>query len=79
MIVAANLAAVFTPITGIQCPNVANSFLIPMRLFFSPKSTAVLRKNSTGGLIPTSGRWFMTVHCFAYFFAAYFYFVLNLT
>ena len=53
VIIAAIMALVFTSITQTQCPNVDIGFLNPAQFFLNPKSTAVLRKNSTGSLIPT--------------------------
>ncbi len=72
---AAILAQVFSPATRSQYQNMGNKITIPMQLLRCPKTTALVRRNSTGSLSVTTGK---VVLFFPDFSDPYFYFVLNL-
>ena len=58
---AAILAPVATLATRSMSPKLRNMILMPMRLKQNQMTAAVKSKNSTGGLIPTRGRWFIVL------------------
>jgi hypothetical protein len=66
---------VFSPVTRMQCQNMGNMIMNPMQLPRSPKTTALVRRKSTGSKSVTMGK---VIHYFSDFLDPYFYFLLNL-
>ncbi len=71
---AAILPQVFSPATRTQCQNMGNKIMVPTQPLWSPKTTALVRRYSTGSLSATMGK---VIHYIPDFLDPYFYFVLN--